>query len=66
MQGGITYCFGDFEVQADEQRVLLRGLPIPLGARAFGLLLALLLGGSVLGGAVFGVDGFDTVDAEGE
>lgn len=42
MQAGITYCFGDFEIQAEEQRVLVGGVPIPLGARAFQLLLALV------------------------
>lgn len=38
----MTHCFGDFELQADEHRLLVGGAPIALGARAFNLLLALV------------------------
>ena len=33
---------GEFEIRFDERRVLARGEPVPLGARAFDLLLALI------------------------
>lgn len=36
------YKAGEFEVRADERRVLARGRPLALGARAFDLLLALI------------------------
>jgi predicted ATPase/DNA-binding winged helix-turn-helix (wHTH) protein len=41
VQTGTIYCFGDFEIQTDEQRLLVGGAPIALGARAFNLLLVL-------------------------
>ena len=37
-----TYKAGEFEVRADERRVLARGRPQGLGGRAFDLLLALI------------------------
>jgi len=37
-----NYPFGDFEVRADERKVLHRGQPVPLRARAFDLLLVLI------------------------
>ena len=36
------YSFGDFELRADERKVLHRGQPVPLRARAFDLLLVLV------------------------
>ena len=36
------YTTGEFEVRPDERRVLLRGEPVPLGARAFDVLMCLI------------------------
>ncbi|MBK9623959.1 MAG: winged helix-turn-helix domain-containing protein [Rhodocyclaceae bacterium] len=38
----ITYCFDGFELQPEERRLLVDGIPTVLGARAFDLLLTLI------------------------
>ncbi len=39
---GVRYTAADFEVRPDERRVLLRGEDVPLGARAFDVLMCLV------------------------
>jgi adenylate cyclase len=39
---GSCYVFGEFEVRPDERRLLHRGSPVPLGARAFDVLMLLV------------------------